>query len=139
MQSQVPEYILKVLRKQLNLEQDDTSHDEEILKLPAFEKLNKYVDWRLGKSVLTDFFVQWANDCGITIIDQYAEREELKSKFENYRTIILGNNNYSVTDLNRLLDICSEYKNPKTKITRLYQLLGYLDATVDNQHILSVA
>lgn len=55
MQSQVPEYILKVLRKQLNLEQDDTSHDEEILKLPAFEKLNKYVDWRLGKSVLTDF------------------------------------------------------------------------------------
>ena len=42
---EVPEYIMSDIRENMYLEPDDTSRDEDILKLDGEDFLNKWLEW----------------------------------------------------------------------------------------------
>ena len=56
-----PEYILEILRQRKDLEEDDTSRDEEFQNLSANEVFDEVIKWD-GLGNYADTIKQWVQD-----------------------------------------------------------------------------
>lgn len=61
------EYVMKIFRKRVNLNEDDTSRDVDFLTFSPMEKLAEVVSWHMGYSSWASHFGGWAKACGIDL------------------------------------------------------------------------
>lgn len=59
--------IMETIRQRYDLEENDTSMDNEINALSPIEKLREMSAWHLGDKGWADQFVAWAAACGVEI------------------------------------------------------------------------
>lgn len=61
------ENLMKKIRQRSGLEENDTSHDEELNARSPRAKLHDIVGWELGDGSWADSFLYWAKECGYKI------------------------------------------------------------------------
>lgn len=69
MNNKLPTRLLKILRKRFDLDEDDSSIDDELNALEPIVKLRHIVAWDLGNPDWADQILYWAKICGIKIGD----------------------------------------------------------------------
>lgn len=67
MSNTAPIEILKVLRKRQDLDEGDTSADEELNALSPEEKFREVVTWHLGDAAWAGTILSWAAQCGVKL------------------------------------------------------------------------
>lgn len=65
----VPLHIIEILRQRNGLDINDTSKDEQILKMQPTEMVRECVTWELGYPSWADYFAKLMKDCNAKLED----------------------------------------------------------------------
>jgi len=74
------EYIMRIIRQRLDLDEDDTSQDDSISNMSPYEAFQEVCGWKLGDPFWAPDILMWVEGCGyeltITRNNKKAHKEE---------------------------------------------------------------
>lgn len=143
--AQTPEYILKALRKQNGLQQEDASIDNKFDSLTPYEKFSSYLNWRLFHRSVAKMIITWLEDCGFTVREKTKEIEVLNILFQRYKDIIISNpdafnEQQEKCQYDHLIKLCNEaidngINYPTDKLNRW---LGFIQGILAHANLINV-
>ncbi len=69
MTSTLSDHQVRIIRRRIDLDANDSSREEFIHAMPPRTKLRQLVAWELGDEAWADWFLSRAKDCGYSVTD----------------------------------------------------------------------
>lgn len=140
-----PEYLLRILRKEHDLDENDKNSDSELKNISPIEKFKKVINWRLAHSNMAHLIITWLEDCGFTVKETKKEKDVLVHLFTRYLSIIESSqtkfeNNPVKCSHQHLVNLCNEAINniEKYPTDKLQRWLGFTQGVLAVMQLIDV-